>query len=70
MHYKILNQTGHSTETYGTTKMDLAKAEARFKELTGLGFTPAKEMPDGAHEVSRDFDPEANTIFFPQLKGG
>lgn len=49
----------------------LAKAEARFKELTGRGFTAA--VRSGPSEVTRirSFDPAAEeTLFFPRLVGG
>lgn len=49
----------------------LAKAEQRFKELTGVGFTAAVRTKSG--EVSRiqAFDAGAEeTLFFPRLVGG
>lgn len=48
-----------------------AKAQARFEELTGRGFTAA--VRKGSHEVTRirSFDPTAEeTVFFPRLVGG
>jgi hypothetical protein len=49
----------------------LAKAEERFKQLTGLGFTAAVRTAAG--EVTRldSFDATAEeTVFFPRLVGG
>lgn len=49
----------------------IAAAEARFKELTGLGFTAATRTGPGKAELARSFDPTApETIFFPRLQGG
>lgn len=49
----------------------LAKAEARFKELTGRGFTAAVRSGPGEVTRVRSFDPSAEeTLFFPRLVGG
>jgi hypothetical protein len=49
----------------------VAEAEARFKMLTGAGFTAAKRLDGGKSEVVRSFDPTAEvTLFIPRLKGG
>ena len=49
----------------------VAEALARFKELTGAGFTAAVRRGTGTSELIRDFDPSANeTLFFPRLRGG
>jgi hypothetical protein len=49
----------------------LSKAEARFKKLTGAGFTAALRDADGKTTVTRTFDPTAEeTLFFPRLIGG
>jgi hypothetical protein len=49
----------------------LLKAEQRFKELTGAGFTAATRTADGKPVVTRTFDPTAEeTLFFPRLVGG
>ena len=49
----------------------LLKAERRFKELTGAGFTAAIRNPSGGPAVSRKFDPTAEeTLFFPRLVAG
>lgn len=50
---------------------DLAKAEERFKELTGSGFTAAVRLAPGQVARIRSFDPSAGeTLFFPRLVGG
>jgi hypothetical protein len=49
----------------------LSKAERRFKELTGAGFTAATRGADGTPVIARAFDPTADeTLFFPRLVGG
>ena len=49
----------------------LAKAERRFQELTGLGFTAAIRTASGEISRVRSFDPTAEeTLFFPRPVGG
>jgi hypothetical protein len=49
----------------------VGKAEARFKKLTGSGFTAAKRLGEGKSEVIRSFEPTAEeTLFIPRLQGG
>lgn len=49
----------------------LLKAEERFKELTGAGFTAAIRNSFGEPTITRKFDPTASeTLFFPRLVGG
>jgi hypothetical protein len=49
----------------------LARAERRFTELTGAGFTAAYRNAAGDPVVTRSFDPTAKeTLFFPRLVGG
>ena len=49
----------------------LLKAEARFKELTGVDFTATIRNTSGEATVARVFDPTAEeTLFFPRLVGG
>ena len=46
-------------------------AEARFKELTGAGFTATTRNTSGELTVTRFFDPTSEeTLFFPRLVGG
>jgi hypothetical protein len=49
----------------------IAKAEERFKKLTGLGFTAVVREGEGRARPTRDFDPAAEeTVFYPRLRGG
>jgi hypothetical protein len=67
-----MDHTGDTRHYFDTTDAEaLRKAEERFKELTGKGFTAA--VRTGAGEVTkiRAFDPNAEeTVFFPRLVGG
>jgi hypothetical protein len=50
---------------------ELAEAETRFKELTGLGFTAATRTAAGETLKVASFDPTAEeTLFFARLVGG
>ncbi len=68
----VMDRTGDSRHEFDPAKADeLAAAEARFKELTGVGFTAAKRVEGGKTELMRTFDPNAEeTVFFPRLQGG
>ena len=49
----------------------LAKAEERFKQLTGEGFTAAVRTKPGEIARINSFNPNAEeTIFFARLVGG
>jgi len=49
----------------------LAKAEERFKQLTGEGFTAAVRTKPGEVIKINSFNPKAEeTVFFPRLVGG
>jgi hypothetical protein len=49
----------------------VARAERRFKELTGAGFVAAARTSTGESRLVKSFDPTANeTLFFPRLVGG
>ncbi len=68
----VMDLNGDSRHYFTPTDADaLKRAEARFKELTGKGFTAA--VRTGPGEVTRisSFDPTAEeTLFFPRLVGG
>jgi len=50
---------------------ELAKAERRFKDLTGSGYTAAIRTAHGESRLINAFDPKAeDTLFFPRLVGG
>jgi hypothetical protein len=49
----------------------LAKAEERFKQLTGRGFTAAVRTGPGEVTKVTSFNTAAKeTVFFPRLVGG
>jgi hypothetical protein len=68
----VMDHTGDTRHCFDAKDAQaLARAEQRFKNLTGDGFTAA--VRTGAGEVSRirAFDPTAEeTLFFPRLVGG
>lgn len=50
---------------------DLAQAEKRFNELTGVGFLAAERTSSGESRLVKAFDPTIEeTLFFPRLVGG
>lgn len=49
----------------------LLKAEKRFRQLTGIGYTAAVRDAAGTATVIKSFDPTAEeTLFYPRLIGG
>jgi hypothetical protein len=68
----VMDATGDTRNEFNPADADaVAKAETRFKELTGLGFTAAMRRGEGRSELIRTFDPTAEeTVFFPRLRGG
>lgn len=68
----VMDHTGDTRHEFNPKDAaEIAAAEERFKELTGLGFTAGKRVGDGKVELLRQFDATAEeTIFFPRLKGG
>lgn len=70
--FSVMDQTGHTEHVFDASDAaQVAASEARFKELVGLGFTPAVRTGPGESKVVRTFDPAAeDTVFCPQLKGG
>jgi hypothetical protein len=68
----VMDHTGDTRHYFGAKDAQaLAKAEERFKELTGLGFTAAVRAASGEISVIRSFDPTAEeTLFYPRLVGG
>ncbi|KWV57076.1 hypothetical protein AS156_03525 [Bradyrhizobium macuxiense] len=50
---------------------ELARADARFKELTADGYTAATRTAGGQATLVRSLDPTAEeTLFYPRLVGG
>jgi len=68
----VMDHTGDARHCFNPDDVRaLAKAEERFKELTGLGFTAAIRTSSGEVSKIRSFDPTAEeTLFFPRLVGG
>jgi hypothetical protein len=68
----VMDHTGDNRHYFDADNAEaLAKAEERFKQLTGRGFTAA--VRTGAGEITKvtSFDPAAEeTVFFPRLVGG
>jgi hypothetical protein len=68
----VMNHNGDARYHFDARNAEaLAKAEERFKQLTGEGFTAAVRTK--ANEVIRisSFNPKAEeTVFFPRLVGG
>jgi hypothetical protein len=68
----VMDATGDTRHQFNAADATaLARAEARFKELIGAGFTAAVRRSNGRSELIRSFDPAAEeTVFFPRLQGG
>jgi hypothetical protein len=68
----VMDHAGDTRHPFNTDDAQaLAKAEERFKKLTGLGFTAAIRTASGEISKVRSFDPTAEeTLFFPRLVGG
>jgi hypothetical protein len=68
----VMNHNGDKRHYFDSNDAAaLAKAEERFKQLTGKGFTAAVRTGPGEVTKIRSFNPKAEeTIFFPRLIGG
>src|SRR5260370_14468781 len=68
----VMDRTGDTRHNFDAKNADaLLKAEERFRELTGAGFTAAVRTASGEAVVKRTFDPNAEeTLFFSRLLGG
>jgi hypothetical protein len=68
----VMDQTGDSRHQFDPSDIEgVAKAERRFRKLTGAGFTAAERTAAGESRLVRSFDPSAEeTLFFPRLAGG
>jgi hypothetical protein len=68
----VMDRTGDSRHRFDPNNVqELARAEKRFRELTGAGFTAAVRTGPGEVSQLRSFDPNAEeTVFFPRLVGG
>jgi hypothetical protein len=68
----VMDKSGDTRHEFDSADArQLLEAEARFRELTGAGFTAATRNSTGEARLTRMFDPTANEIlFFPNLVGG
>ncbi|RXH41630.1 hypothetical protein [Bradyrhizobium zhanjiangense] len=68
----VLDHSGDTRHEFDAADLEaLAKAEQRFKKLTGKGFTAATRMGPGEVAVVRVFAPTAQeTLSYPRLVGG
>ena len=68
----VMNHNGDTRHHFGARDVEaLAKAEERFKQLTGEGFTAAVRTKPGEVTKINSFNPKAEeTVFFPRLIGG
>jgi hypothetical protein len=68
----VMDNSGDTRHDFDAHDLDaISKAEARFNQLTSVGFTAAVRDAAGEVKVTRSFDPTANeTLFYPRLVGG
>ena len=68
----VMDRTGETRHIFNNQdRAEVAKAEQRFRELTGAGFTAAVRTGPGEQRIIRSFDPTAEeTLFYPRLVGG
>ena len=68
----VMNHSGDTRHTFDAKDAKgVARAEKRFKVLTGRGFTAATRTASGEAALTRSFDPTAEeTLFIPRLVGG
>src|SRR5438874_4419490 len=67
----VMDRTGDTRHTFDIhDRAEVEKAERRFRELTGAGFTAAVRSGPGEQRVIRSFDRTAEeTLFYPRLFG-
>ena len=68
----VMDQTGDTRHEFDPKNAEaVARAEKRFLELTGVGFTAAVRTGPGEVQRVHAFDPTAQeTLFYPRLVGG
>jgi len=68
----VMDHTGDSRHQFDPRDSEaVAKAERRFKKLTGAGFIAAERTAAGQSRRVHSFDPTIEeTLFFPRLVGG
>jgi hypothetical protein len=65
----VMDHSGDTRHHFDPSDAEaLAKAERRFKKLTGKGFTAAVRITSGEVAKINSFNPTAEeTVFFPRL---
>jgi archaeosine-15-forming tRNA-guanine transglycosylase len=68
----VMDRTGDTRHTFDAgDRAAVEKAEKRFIELTGAGFTAAVRSGPGEQRIIRSFDASTEeTLFHPRLVGG
>jgi hypothetical protein len=68
----VMDHTGDRRYPFDPQNAEaVAKAEERFKELTGAGYFAAARTSAGESHRLKSFDPNVEeTLFFPRLVGG
>ena len=68
----VMDHSGDTRHNFDATDAAaVARAEERFRKLTGRGFTPVVRSASGEPTVTRRFDPNVEeTLFYPRLVGG
>ena len=68
----VMDHTGDRCHRFDPKDSEaVAKAEKRFKKLTGAGFIAAERTSGGEPRQVKSFNPNAEeTLFFPRLVGG
>lgn len=69
----VMDRSGDTRHEFDTADAKaVARAEARFEELTGKGFRAVALGKDGGTgKLIGKFDPQVEqTLFIPQLQGG
>ena len=68
----VMDHNGDTRHDFDNNDAEaLRRAEQRFKQLTGRGFTAAIRTNPGEVTKISAFDPKADeTVFFPRIVGG
>jgi hypothetical protein len=68
----VMDHNGDSRHSFDPRDPEaIARAEKRFKDLTGAGFIAAVRTASGESRRVGSLDPTAGeTLFFPRLVGG
>lgn len=72
----VMDPSGHSTHSVDPNdRVSVENAERLFAELMAKGYTAAERPGNGKEaqgeaKVTRTLNPEAETVFYPRLRGG